>query len=126
MVTYHHPIRKERDDMKQVIDMKKTGEHLKQLCKQHGITIAELQAELHLKCPQSVYRWFKGVSLPSIDHLIVIAYILRLPIEELIVLKDADISEEHISDIIRWSGDKAANSEYLRKAYWEVFGILIL
>lgn len=112
--------------MKQVIDMEKTGEHLKQLCKQNGITIAELQAELHLKCPQSVYRWFKGISLPSIDHLLVIAYILHLPIEALLVLKNADMTEEHISDIIRWSGDKATDSKYLRKTYWEVLGILIL
>ena len=112
--------------MPQIIDMQKTGEHLKVLCKKHSISVSELQEVLHLKCPQSIYRWFKGESLPTVDHLIVLAHRMKLPVEELIVLKDESVTEEHIADMIRWTGEKAKDSDLLRKTYWEVLGVLIL
>ncbi len=112
--------------MPQIIDIQKTGEHLKGLCKQHSISVSELQEVLHLKCPQSIYRWFKGETLPTVDHLIVLAHRMKLPVEELIVLKDESITEEYIADMIRWTGEKARDSDLLRKTYWEMLGVLIL
>lgn len=112
--------------MTQVIDMQKTGEHLKELCRQHGIAVSDIQKLLYLKCPQSIYRWFKGETLPTVDHLIVLAHRMKLPVEELIVLKDESITEEYIADMIRWTGEKARDSDLLRKTYWEVLGVLIL
>ena len=112
--------------MTQVIDIEKTGKHLRELCRQYGITITEIQNELYLKCPQSIYRWFKGESLPTVNHLIVLAYMMRLPVEELIVLKEESAAEEHIADMIQWMGEKAVNSDLLRKTYWKVLCVLIL
>ena len=106
--------------------MEKTGLHLKELCNKNDITVAELQELLHLKCPQSIYRWFKGETLPTIDHLIILTHRMKIPVEELIVLKDETISEEHIADILQWAGKKAKESDLLRKTYWEVLGVLIL
>ena len=112
--------------MPQIIDVQKTGKHLRELCGQHHISVSELQKLLHLKCPQSIYRWFKGETLPTVDHLVVLAYRMKLPVEELIILKDETATEEHIADILRWTGEKARDSDLLRKTYWEVLGVLIL
>lgn len=51
---------------------------------------------------------------------------MRLPVEELIVLKEESAAEEHIADMIQLMGEKAVNSDLLRKTYWKVLGVLIL
>ena len=112
--------------MTQVIDIEKTGKHLKELCRQNGITVTDIQKALYLKCPQSIYRWFNGETLPTVDHFIVLAYMMNLPVEELIVLKEDAEAEKHIAGIIRWTAEKAMSSDLLRKSYWEALGILIL
>ena len=109
-----------------VIDIEKTGKHLKELCRQNGITVTDIQKALYLKCPQSVYRWYNGETLPTVDHFIVLAYMMNLPVEELIVLKEDTDSEEHIAGIIQWTAEKAVSSDLLRQSYWEALGILIV
>ena len=109
-----------------VIDIEKTGKHLKELCRQNGFTVTDIQNVLYLKCPQSIYRWFNGETLPTVDHFIVMAYMMNLPVEELIVLKEDTEADKHIAGIIRWTAEKSKSSDLLRQSYWEALGILIL
>ena len=37
--------------------------------KVHVLNAADIQSCLGLSCIQSVYRWIKGVNIPSVDHL---------------------------------------------------------
>jgi len=46
--------------------------------------------------------------------------------EALIVTHDRQMSEEHIADIVHWAGAEAIESKKIRKAYWEVLGVLML
>ena len=69
------------------LDMEKTGRNLEKLVRQKGFSVKELQKLLNLSCPQPVYRWFKGKILPSVDHLLVLARLLDVPVEELVVVK---------------------------------------
>ena len=47
------------------IDMKKTRLLLKEAIGNAGYTVKDIQKILHLSCPQPIYHWFKGTSLPS-------------------------------------------------------------
>lgn len=38
-----------------------------------------------LLCPQPIYRWFKGIVLPSVDHLYALSRLLQVHMEELLV-----------------------------------------
>lgn len=51
------------------IDMKLTGSKLKKLIQRSGYDVKAVQKYLHLSCPQPIYRWFKGKTLPGVDHL---------------------------------------------------------
>ena len=51
------------------IDMKKTGNKIKKLCKEKKITVKNIQKELGIGAFQSVYDWFSGKTLPSLDNL---------------------------------------------------------
>ena len=67
------------------IDMKKTGLLLKEKIEKDGYTVKDIQSVLHLSCPQPIYRWFKGIILPSVDHLYVLNRLLNLHMEDLLV-----------------------------------------
>jgi len=67
------------------IDVKRTGLNLKRLCKENSLSVALLQDYLGLACPQTIYRWFSGQALPSLDHLFALSYLLDLPIEKILV-----------------------------------------
>ena len=68
-----------------VIDMKRTGLNLKRICEERHLSVAELQSFLGLSCPQTVYRWFSGQTIPNIDNLFALGNLLNLPIEKLLV-----------------------------------------
>lgn len=70
------------------IDMKKTGILLKEKITEQGYTVRDIQNELQLSCPQPVYRWFKGRVLPSLDNLLMLSRILKVHMEELLVVEE--------------------------------------
>lgn len=67
------------------IDMVKTGKRLKERIEKAGYTVKQVQKELLLECPQSIYRWFKGQILPSVDHLYKLSRLLDVHMENLLV-----------------------------------------
>lgn len=67
------------------IDMEKTGRLLEYRIKQAGYKVSEIPEILMLSCPQPVYRWFKGKTLPSLDHLRVLSQLLDVHMEDLLV-----------------------------------------
>lgn len=73
--------------MYQPIDQVKTGMKLKKMLKAAGYSVKDIQEYLHLSCPQSIYRWFKGKILPSVDHLCALSRLLNVHMEELLVLQ---------------------------------------
>ena len=108
-----------------IVDMKKTGVHIKELFDKKNISVAEIQKELGLKSPQSVYRWYNGEAMPTVEHLYSLASMLHVPIEELLVFKTETISDERVVDIIQWCTGKMKESEKIRKAYRELLGVVL-
>lgn len=80
------------------IDMQETGRKLKELAELAGYTPKKLQNCLHLSCPQPIYRWYKGLILPSIDHLFMLSELLGVHMEELLIKKSAPIPESEIGE----------------------------
>lgn len=81
-------VNEEKMDKKEnypTIDVKRTGLNLKRICQENHLSIAVLQNYLGLSCPQTVYRWFSGHAVPSLDHLYALSHLLKLPIEKLLV-----------------------------------------
>lgn len=55
------------------IDMQQTGAKMKRLLEIAGYTPRMIQEYLHLSCVQPIYRWYKGLILPSVDHLLILS-----------------------------------------------------
>ena len=73
------------------IDQVKTGLKLKMLLKIAGYDVKYIQEYLHLSCPQSIYRWFKGKVLPSVEHLCALSKLLNMHMEDLLVLQGESV-----------------------------------
>ena len=67
------------------IDMIETGKRLKKLAQRSGYSVKDIQQYLGLSCPQPVYRWYKGVILPSVDNLLRLSELYQVHMEELLV-----------------------------------------
>ena len=68
------------------INMEKTGGHLKKLIKDSGYSVKEIMTITGITAEQTVYKWFKGRSLPSLETQIVLARLFDMHITELLVL----------------------------------------
>lgn len=70
--------------MEPVIDMAATGRNIKNHMERRGYTVKMVQEYLGLACPQPVYRWLKGNTLPTVEHLYRLSRLLGVPMEELL------------------------------------------
>ena len=69
------------------IDMEKTGLKIAEACRKQGLTIKDLQTLFGFAAPNAIYRWLRGETLPTVDHLVILAHALQMPVDELLVLK---------------------------------------
>jgi len=65
--------------------MIETGKRLKKFAQKSGYSVKDIQKYLGLSCPQPVYRWYKGVILPSVDNLLRLSELYQVHMEELLV-----------------------------------------
>ena len=70
------------------IDMQRTGRKLKQMIESAGYTPSMIQDFLHLSCVQPIYRWYKGLILPTVDHLLMLSELLGVHMEDFLVKKN--------------------------------------
>ena len=68
-----------------VIDYQKTGKLLKFVFGINDIKLRDILQATDITWEQSVYKWFKGQNIPTIEHFTVISGMLSLRIEDLIV-----------------------------------------
>ena len=69
------------------IDMQRTGRKIKYMIESAGYTPRMIQDYLHLSCIQPIYRWYKGLILPSVDHLFMLSELLNVHMEDFLVKK---------------------------------------
>ncbi len=73
------------------LDMELSGKKICAAIKASGYSVKELQEMLYLACPQPVYRWRRGDTLPSVEHLFKLSIILNVPMEDLLAVKGEKI-----------------------------------
>lgn len=69
------------------LDLILTGQRIHSVIFGNGYSVKEIQEILKLSCPQSIYRWMKGNTLPSIDNLYMLSKLFGMHMEDLLVEK---------------------------------------
>ena len=67
------------------IDLTATGIRITQLRQQTGLTVRDLQDIFGFNTPQAIYRWQRGVTLPTLDNLVVLAAVFGTTLDSIIV-----------------------------------------
>lgn len=67
------------------IDMNKTGRNIIELRKKAGLSVQELQTAFGFTTPQAIYKWQRGISLPTIDNLVALAHFLNVTVDEILI-----------------------------------------
>lgn len=70
------------------INMEKTGENITKLRIESGLSVRELQKIFGFATPQAIYKWQRGVVLPTVDNLVILAEVFDVSIEEILVTED--------------------------------------
>lgn len=68
------------------IDMVATGNNISRLREQAGMSVRDLQTIFGFATPQAIYKWQNGISMPTVDNLIVLSVVLNVTVEDIIVL----------------------------------------
>lgn len=68
-----------------VIDIARTGHNIKRIMQVKGLTVKDIQVFLELSTPQSIYHWFDGRNLPTVDNLYALSELFHLPVDALLI-----------------------------------------
>ena len=74
-----------------VINAAATGKNIELLRKQRGLSVRDLQDALGFATPQAIYKWQHGTCLPTVDNLVVLAAVFRVPIDSIIVIEESAV-----------------------------------
>lgn len=68
------------------INLVKTGQNIQALRKQRGLSVRDLQQVMGFATPQAIYKWQHGDTLPTVDNLVVLASVFRVPIDDILAI----------------------------------------
>ena len=69
------------------IEMKETGSRIRWLRNTAGLSVKDLQAVFGFTTSQAIYKWEQGRALPSIDNLVVLADVLKVRIDDILIIE---------------------------------------
>ena len=72
------------------IDMVNTGLNITRLRKANNLSVKEVQEVLSFNTPQALYKWERGLTLPTLDNLIILAELFNVSLEEILVITKDD------------------------------------
>ena len=68
-----------------VIDLIATGDNIKRLRVERGLTVRDLQKYFGFEEPQAIYKWQRGQSLPTVDNLYALGNLFGITMDEILV-----------------------------------------
>lgn len=67
-----------------IINLYNTGQNIKRIMRMKGMTVKDIQEYLELASPQSIYHWFAGRNLPTVDNLYALSELFCVPMDALV------------------------------------------
>ena len=68
-----------------VIDPVATGNNIRRLRMERGLTVRALQNYFGFEEPRAIYKWQKGESLPTVDNLYALGALFEVPMNQILV-----------------------------------------
>ena len=68
-----------------VLDIKATGERINQLRKDNNLRVTDVAEYMGFESTQSVYKWQRGESLPTVDNLYALSRLLHTSVDDILI-----------------------------------------
>ena len=68
------------------IDLVRTGINIARLRAAAGLSVKDLQTAFGFNTPQSIYKWQNGISLPTVDNLIILAALFNVTVDDILIV----------------------------------------
>ena len=68
-----------------IINMEQTGARIQELRRQSGYSVKDLQKAMDPISYQAIYKWQQGLSLPSVDNLVILSELFHVPMDQIII-----------------------------------------
>ncbi|SDB54092.1 helix-turn-helix domain-containing protein [Butyrivibrio sp. INlla16] len=68
------------------INMVATGQRISDLRTAAGMSVKDLQDVFGFGTPNAVYKWQRGLALPTVDNLVVLSAVFGVSIDDIIVV----------------------------------------
>ena len=69
------------------VNLAMTGANIRAIRKQRGLSVKDLQDIFGFATPQAIYKWQQGITLPTVDNLVVLASVFGVPMEKILVIE---------------------------------------
>ena len=70
------------------VDMKATGENMRNVMLMAGKTMRDLQDACGLTTTNAIYKWFNGDNTPTLDNLVTVADTCGVAVDEILVIRE--------------------------------------
>ena len=70
-----------------VIDLAATGDNIRRLRLERGLTVKDLQSYFGFEEPRAIYKWQRGQTLPTVDNLYALGSLFGIPMDQILVPK---------------------------------------
>ena len=70
------------------VDMVRTGQNICRAMEDHGVRASDIMEACGFTTRNAVYRWMNGKSLPTIDNMVILAYMVETALQDLIATED--------------------------------------
>lgn len=68
-----------------VIDLVATGNNIRRLRLERGLTVRDLQSYFGFEEPRAIYKWQRGESLPTVDNLYALGSLFGVPMDQILI-----------------------------------------
>ena len=68
------------------INMVETGRNIVKLREKTGLSVRALQEIFGFATPNAIYKWQKGLAMPTVDNLIILAAIFGVSVDDIIAV----------------------------------------
>ena len=82
------------------LDIYLTGQNIKHIMHSRGMTVKKIQEYLGLQTPQSIYHWFYGKNLPTVDNLYSLSTLFMMPMDDIVRGNSNEIISQEIEDTL--------------------------
>lgn len=68
------------------IDTVATGTNIKTMMQNNGFTVKDIRNACGLSTYQAVYKWFRGITLPTVDNMVILAELFGCTVSDILVV----------------------------------------